>query len=209
LTLRVTMAAMVIQELAACDLAGAVGVIARAMRNNPMDVAALGDDPDLRLRRLQRMFAIALPGMLRKGVILGAFDGSTLGGFAAMLPPGCRQPSAFEKMTLAPRLLPALGIRGFSRLGRWLGEWDRHDLNEPHWHLGPIGVDTHLHGRGLGRALVEACCVQIDRAGAAGYLETDKPQNVTFYNKHGFETVGEATILGTRNWFMRRPRKAS
>ncbi len=65
------------------------------MRNNPMDVAAFGDDPDLRLRRLQRMFAIALPGMLRKGVILGAFDGETLGGVAAMLPPGrvSRRPS--------------------------------------------------------------------------------------------------------------------
>jgi ribosomal protein S18 acetylase RimI-like enzyme len=207
LAARVTMAAMVIRELAACDLAAAVGVVARAMRDNPMDVAALGDDADLRLRRLQRMFAIALPGMLRKGVILAAFDGQTLGAVAAMLPPGRCQPSAFEKLWLAPQLMPALGFRGFRRLGRWLGAWGRHDLHEPHWHLGPIGVDAHRQGRGFGRALLETCCAQIDRAGTAGYLETDKLQNVAFYTKHGFETVGESTILGTPNWFMRRPRK--
>ncbi len=44
----------------------------------------------------------------------------------------------------------------------------------------------------------------MDSAHAVAYLETDKPENVTFYQKFGFETVGEAEVLGTRNWFMRR-----
>ena len=35
-------------------------------------------------------------------------------------------------------------------------------------------------------------------------LETDKPENVTFYRKFGFETVDEITVLGMRTWFMRR-----
>jgi ribosomal protein S18 acetylase RimI-like enzyme len=195
---------MVIRQLANGDLAAAIGVVARAMRDNPMDIAALGDDAGARLQRLHGMFRIALPRILRKGVILGAFDGETLGGVAAMLSPRCCQPSALEKIVLVPRLIPVIGFGGFGRLSRWLGEWGRHDLRESHWHLGPIGVDAHLQGRGFGRALVEACCARVDRAHAAGYLETDKLQNVEFYKKHGFETIGEALILGTPNWFMRR-----
>jgi hypothetical protein len=31
-----------------------------------------------------------------------------------------------------------LGLGGFGRLGRWLGEWSRHDLRETHWHLVPL-----------------------------------------------------------------------
>jgi ribosomal protein S18 acetylase RimI-like enzyme len=195
---------MVIRELAIGELAVAIGVVARAMRDNPMNVAAMGTDPVARLERLHGMFSIALPRILRKGVMLGAYEAEALGGVAAMLPPGCCQPSLGERIVLVPRLIPVVGIGGFRRLGRWLGEWGRHDLPEPHWHLGPIGVDVHLQGQGFGRALLQACCSRIDGAGTAGYLETDKPQNVEFYKKHGFETVGEAPILGTPNWFMRR-----
>jgi ribosomal protein S18 acetylase RimI-like enzyme len=195
---------MVIRELTTDDLAAAIGVVARAMCDNPLDIAALGDDRDARLQRLHRMFKIALPRILRKGVMLGAFDGEMLAGVAAMLPPGRCQPSATEKITLVPRMIRALGLGGFGRLGRWLGEWSRHDLREAHWHLGPVAVDPNLQGRGIGRALMDASCGRIDRVGAASYLETDKPQNVEFYKKYGFETVEEASILGTPNWFMRR-----
>jgi ribosomal protein S18 acetylase RimI-like enzyme len=196
--------AMVIRELGTDDLPAAIGVVARGMRDNPLDIAALGGDPAARLRRLQRMFEIALPRQLRKGVMLGAFDGETLAGVAAMVPPGQCQPSAIERITLVPRLMQALGLSGFRRLGHWLHAWSTHDLREPHWHLGPVAVDPNWQGQGFGRALMDECCARIDRAGAAGYLETDKPQNVDFYKKYGFETIGEASILATANWFMRR-----
>jgi hypothetical protein len=47
-------------------------------------------------------------------------------------------------------------------------------------------------------------CARLDRARAVGYLETDKPTNVTFYERFGFETIGSAPVLNTPNWFMRR-----
>jgi hypothetical protein len=37
-----------------------------------------------------------------------------------------------------------------------------------------------------------------------GYLETDKPENVTFYKRFGFEVVDEHPVLGIKNWFMLR-----
>ena len=37
------------------------------------------------------------------------------------------------------------------------------------------------------------------------YLETDKSENVRFYQKFGFTVVAQAEILGVANWFMSRP----
>ena len=52
-------------------------------------------------------------------------------------------------------------------------------------------------------------CATVDAAGGVAYLETDKPENVGYYERFGFETVGEVDVLGVTNWFMRRARDAS
>ena len=85
--------------------------------------------------------------------------------------------------------------------------WAQHDPAEPHWHLGPVAVDAPLQARGIGSMVMSECCARLDRARAVGYLETDKPTNVTFYEKFGFETTGSALVLNTPNWFMRRALK--
>ena len=36
------------------------------------------------------------------------------------------------------------------------------------------------------------------------FLETDKPENVMFYQKFGFQSIDEIAILDLRTWFMRR-----
>jgi GNAT superfamily N-acetyltransferase len=174
------------------------------MRDNPLHIAALGDDPAARGIRLIRMFTVALPAILAKGVVLGAFDGGTLVGIAGMVPPGKCQASMKEKLSLLPRIVPAIGGGAFARVGRWMGTWAQHDPREPHWHLGPVAVDAHLQGRGIGGLLMTDYCARLDRFRAAGYLETDKPANVTFYERFGFETTGSVPVLNTPNWFMYR-----
>jgi len=198
------MRAPTIRDLGTDDLSAAVDVVARGMRDNPMNIAAFGDDACVRLDCVHGMFTIALPMILRKGGLLGAFDDQTLLGVAALVPPGRCQPSALEKAAMLPRMVWAIGLRGIGRVVRWQADWSRQDLRAPHWHLGPVAVDAHLQGQGVGSALMNAYCARIDRVGAAGYLETDKPQNVDFYKRFGFETVGEAPVLGKPNWFMRR-----
>ena len=47
----------------------------------------------------------------------------------------------------------------------------------------------------------------LDDRGATGYLETDKPENVRFYAKFGFQTVAESEVLERPNWFMSRAAK--
>jgi GNAT superfamily N-acetyltransferase len=195
---------LAIRELDDEDLPFAVGVVARGMRDNPLHVAVFGAEADRRAERLTRLFTIALPRMLSKGVVLGAFDGDTLAGIAGMIAPGQCRRSFRETLTLLPRLRPAVGGGAFTRMGRWTSAWARHDCRQPHWHLGPVAVDAHLQGIGIGGLLLTAFCARLDRERVAGYLETDKPANVTFYERFGFETVASTVVLNTPNWFMKR-----
>src|SRR5207244_11850236 len=89
---------VLVRELKEGDLPSAVGVVARGMRDNPLHIAALGDDMEIRGQRLIRMFTVALPLILSKAVVLGAFDGETLAGIAGMTAPGQCQPSLTERV---------------------------------------------------------------------------------------------------------------
>jgi ribosomal protein S18 acetylase RimI-like enzyme len=122
-----------------------------------------------------------------------------------MLPGECR-PSAGQQLRILPRLLSS-GPRTTSRTVRWLGAWAKHDSEERHWHLGPIAVDAGLQRRGIGSLLMEVFRAQMDAAGDEAHLETDKLVNLRFYERFGFEVVGEQDVLGVPNWFMRRAGK--
>jgi ribosomal protein S18 acetylase RimI-like enzyme len=86
----------------------------------------------------------------------------------------------------------------------WLGLWTRRDPEERHWHIGPLAVDSHLQGMGVGSLLMQVFCAQMDAAREDAYLETDKEINVRFYERFGFEVVGEQEVLDVTNWFMLR-----
>jgi ribosomal protein S18 acetylase RimI-like enzyme len=195
---------IIIRELAEADLPAAVGIVARGMRDNPLHIAALGSDANQRINRLTGMFSVALPLVLSKGVLLGAFDDQTLVGIAGMLAPGQCQPTLMEKLTLTPRIVPGVGFDAAVRVRNWLDQWARYDLRQPHWHLGPVSVDAHLQGTGIGTRLMNEYCSRVDATHTTGYLETDKESNVKFYEKFGFETIASAAVLETPNWFMRR-----
>jgi len=93
---------IVVRGLEEADLPSAVGIVARGMRDNPLHIAAFGTDTEQRGQRLIRMFMVALPLILSKGVVLGAFDGDTLVGIAGMIAPGQCQPSLAEKLAVMP-----------------------------------------------------------------------------------------------------------
>jgi hypothetical protein len=52
-------------------------------------------------------------------------------------------------------------------------------------------------------------CLRLDARGEAGYLETDKRENVRFYERHGYAVVAQADVIGVPNWFMiRQPQRS-
>jgi ribosomal protein S18 acetylase RimI-like enzyme len=179
-----------------------VRVISRGMRDNPTHVAALGEDPGRREKRVRRIFSRVLPVMGHSLLLARHPDGTVLG-VLGMAAPGRCQANALQRMQLTFGLLP-LGPRALSRSLRWVSTWEKHDPEERHWHLGPVAVDAHLQGMGIGSKLMRVFCAQMDAAGEDAYLETDKPQNVRFYERFGFEVVGEEEVIGVPNWYMAR-----
>jgi ribosomal protein S18 acetylase RimI-like enzyme len=79
-----------------------------------------------------------------------------------------------------------------------------HDPEERHVHVGPVGVEPGAQGRGIGAAMLRLLCAHLDDAGETGWLETDRPENVVFYRRHGFDVDVEEPLLGFPVWFMGR-----
>jgi len=206
-----------VRELSAAETDRAAEVLGRAMRDNPLHLQAFGPDPDARELTLTRMFQGVLPLYGPKGLILGAFvrgaaptpdTPETLVGVCGMVRPGRCQPRTGERLRLLPALVSGSGVGGTARLLSWTGAWSRLDPPEPHWHLGPVGVERHLQGRGIGSALLRAFLERIAGERSAAYLETDKRENVRFYERFGFQVHVEAPVLGVPNWFMIRPEES-
>jgi GNAT superfamily N-acetyltransferase len=176
------------------------------MRDNPIHVAAFGTDPESRRRRLERLFGALFRIMTRQTPICALREG-TMVGTTGIAPPGTCQPTTPQRLRF---LLASVGLGPGSaaRAGRWFGAWSARDLDEPHSHLGPLAVDAHLQGQGIGTRILIEYGRRLDAEGLVGYLETDKAENVRLYERHGFEVIGEQKVIGIPNWFMRRPPRA-
>jgi len=172
------------------------------MRDNPLHVAAYGDDPERRLRCHERVMGGLFRAFPDQQRICAARDGALVGvtGVAGV---GTCQPGATQRLRLLPSVI-ALGPRTASRVGRWIATWARHDSDEPHVHLDPLAVDAHLQGQGIGTLIMQEHCRRLDGPREIGYLETDKLENVRFYERFGFEVIREEPVIGVPNWFMRR-----
>ena len=76
----------------------------------------------------------------------------------------------------------------------------------PHMYLWFLGVAPSHHGTGVGRALLAELHADSERLGVPTYLETGTPSNVPFYERGGYEVVGEIEMpVGPRMWRMERP----
>ncbi len=190
-------------EVKPADFAQVIGLLGRGMRDNPAHIAALGADPEVRLRRIQRLFGGVLGSGMEIQLTAARRPDGVIVGVCGKAAPGACQPRFTTKLKLLPVVF-ANGPRAGLRTMRWMGVWAKRDLPERHWHLGPVAIDAEYQGFGIGTALMIRFCAEMDAAGEVAYLETDKPINVRFYERFGFETVGEQPVLGTTNWFMRR-----
>ena len=62
---------------------------------------------------------------------------------------------------------------------------------EPCWHLAFIAVDPAQTGNGYGSKMLEHTLKACDADKKLAYLESTNPANITLYQRHGFELVGE------------------
>lgn len=98
-------------------------------------------------------------------------------------------------------------VRNLSILNKQLGPLRKRFMkNKPHVHLTIIGVSSAAQRMGHGSKLMDAVTEECDRDGTYLYLETEKEENVPFYEKHGL-TVLEKTVIRKMNvpmWLMER-----
>jgi GNAT superfamily N-acetyltransferase len=189
-----------VRELRNDELSYGAGVGARGMRDNPMVVGVLGHDPAHRLKLLSRTYAAWLPRM--KSPPLGAFRAGHVVAVAGMAPPGTCKIGLLDSLRMIPSIRAGLGDT--RRTFKWMADWEERDINEPHWHVGPVAVEAGLQGLGIGSQIMQRLVELVGERAEVAYLETDKPENVMFYERFGFETIDEGKSLGVRNWFMRR-----
>jgi len=199
----------------------AAGVAARGMRDNPSSIALFGRDPARRERALEPTYHWILSSSKRP-CLVAKRDGRIVG-LAALAPPDqCffRQIASRQKTVRIGQmrlgiavpsvpwhlLFPLLRL-GFGALGR-LSTWGevgmQHDPDERHQHIELVVVDADLQGQGIGGKMMDELCREIDELPDVSYLETDKPENVRFYERFGFKVSGESTVLETRVWYMER-----
>jgi ribosomal protein S18 acetylase RimI-like enzyme len=193
-----------IRPLLPRETAAAAAVLGRGMRDNPIHERAFGPEAGRRETALTRLFTAMLASHVAKGTILGAFVGDAMVGVCSMVPPGRCQLTLGEKLGMLPTLLTAGGLRSALRTLDWAGAWATHDHKAPHWHLGPVGVERPLQGKGIGGALLRSFCARMDAERSTAYLETDRHENVGIYQHFGFRIVVQDDVLGIPNWFMVR-----
>ena len=182
-----------------------MGVLTRAFRDNPLDVAVIGDDPARRERSITHGMRATLRSA--RGCWTLSVSSPPVGhpsGILLASPPGL---FPLDPPSLLVHLRSVLG-QGLRVSTRWGVVYraleDVHPL-EPHWYLSLLGVDPSHQGQGLGRALLTHFLGRVDRDRMPSYLETDRPENVAFYARAGFAVRCELRVLGAPVWCMLRP----
>jgi ribosomal protein S18 acetylase RimI-like enzyme len=177
--------------------AGAVG--SRALRDNPMMAYSVPDDPLARLFVGYETFA----DRIATGSVGALIGRHVIGVCGANAPGACIGVTASSDMRTAPDVAPEHAV-GFERSRFVIATMCEHDLDERHVHVGPVGVEPGALGRGVGGAMLQLLGAHLDADGEVAWLETDKPENVVFYRRHGFDVAVEDVHLGFPIWFMRR-----
>ncbi len=119
-----------------------------------------------------------------------AFVTANFGGVALWLPPGVHPDAealeAVFRETAKPEHLDDL-LATFEKMGEW-------HPDDPHWHLPMIGVEPNAQNKGIGGALMSHGVSRCDREETLAYLESSNPRNISLYERHGFEVLGQIQI---------------
>jgi len=191
---------VVIKKYSADRLDDCVKALANAFVTSPLHISAFGAG---RMDQSRLFFRIGLRHMFIGHAFVALVDNAVGGYLHYNAAPDCL-PLPEEIPLAAATTLKPLG-EAIPKIIRWYSRWCHLDPAEPHVHLGPIGVDPRRQRQGIGSALMARYIEHLDQEKAAGYLETDRPENVEFYKRFGFSVKHEEEIIGTPTWNMWRP----
>ena len=82
-------------------------------------------------------------------------------------------------------------------------------IGEDDWYLSIVGVNPEYQGQGLGKKLIEPILSESDSLNIDTYLETFTPRNMTFYQRLGYEEVGNFFLPITNASYSIMKRRAN
>ena len=171
------------RKLQRADTDPASRALARAFYDDPMIEYIWPDE---------RMRGSLLPIFMRGAIKLTNPYGETFTtagapeGAALFLPPGKTKIPTVPMLRI---LLPDIWRWRPGSFMRFMGivnEFEHLHPSDAHWYLMVLGVDPPRQGQGIGGMLMSDVLGRADADRLPVYLETLKPRNVTFYEKHGF-----------------------
>jgi ribosomal protein S18 acetylase RimI-like enzyme len=175
------------------ELSHALG---RAFYDDPVSVWIMPDDK-ARAAHLRKFFAtVTRHHHLAGGGAEVACDGPTIGAAALWDPPGRWKQSAREQLMMLPSFIFGFGPRLTTgrKLSALLEQMKGQHPEEPHWYLAVLGSDTVVRGKGYGHALMQSRLDRVDAEHAPAYLESSKYANIAYYQRFGFEVMGEIVL---------------
>ncbi len=189
------------------QVTAATATLARAFADYPV-FAYVFPNPAERSRLLPRCIEPMIRHEVRRGTLQASSPG--IEGVAMWLPPDDGFPTMwgflrsgllFDFLSLGVgccyRLLRVACLAGRLR--------DRH-APQPHWYLQILGVAPEHQGQGHAARLLEPMLARFDAEQVACCLDTETAENVAYYERFGFQTVGRAVLHGSdlTFWFMTR-----
>ncbi|PWV46456.1 acetyltransferase (GNAT) family protein [Chitinophaga sp. S165] len=165
------------------DQASAICVLTLAFSSDPMARWSL-PDPAKYLAIFSSIVKAFGGSAFGKGT---AYIASDISGAALWLPPGAKSDEESLK-----RLFDENTDNSIKKDMQGIFEqMEAFHPTEPHWYLPMIGVDPTHQGAGVGSALMTEALKAVDRDGSIAYLESSNPRNISLYERHGFEVIGE------------------
>jgi len=186
------------------DTGTAARVLARAFDNDPFMMYIF---PSTWWRR--RVLPVFLGGVLRYCHRYGeVWTTPDVAGVACWLPPGQVGVTPTRALrTGIASVMPLMGRGGLLRFSRLVPAMEQahfEQMGDPHWYLWLLGTEPSRVRHGVAGAVLGPVLRRADEAAVSAYLNTHLEANLSFYRRHGFESVGDQTVDGLRVWGLRR-----
>jgi len=193
-----------IEKLRESDIHLTSVLLSESMGTNPNHISIFGSPHPAAQKKQRKMFEMVLEDP-RNTTFIAKLNHEIVGSMTYTTSDFCQisKPKIIQSL---PKFINMFGRNLFSVL-RWRANWATHDPAYKHVHFGPLAVHQSYQGKGIGKLLLTEFCHYLDDTGQVGYLETDKAENVSLYEKFGFKVTETDQVLGVKNWFMVRNAK--
>jgi len=180
------------------DLERGARVCARAFFDDPFFSYLWADDRH-RLRALHLIHRALLVHLGDGGRIVTVRDSSDqMLGIAAWLTTDHYPQGVRAQLAQLPGMLRAFSRtpRSFAKGQTCLTALAKVHPHDAQWYLCVLATDPPAQRHGVGTLLMNEGLGHIDNEGVGGYLETQKPENLAYYRRFGYELRDTLTPLG-------------